>query len=162
MTRIFIVLESESRSLSENWDEISRKTRKFKRFFSPKTDDLQKKVFPEIETDFLTEIGNSNVFQPKTDFLAKIVNSNAFSGRIMTCTSQLWNPISFGGEGCFQFFTKNQKHKKRAILHTSQARAPPPPGYATAFRGNLVHDFGYNRFVILQNLCLIIIQGLTN
>ena len=40
--------------------------------------------------------------------------------------------------GCFQFFTKNrpQKHKKRAILHTSQANegaraSPRPPGYAT-------------------------------
>ena len=45
------------------------------------------------------------------------------------------------GGGYFQFFTENrpQKHKKHAILHTSQAnggaRAPPapPPGYATAY-----------------------------
>ena len=42
------------------------------------------------------------------------------------------------GWGYFPFFTENrpQKHKKHAILHTSQAnggaRAPrPPPGYAT-------------------------------
>ena len=88
---------------------------KFKRFFSPKTVGLQKKVFTEIETDFSAKIGNSN----------------AFSGRITTCTSQLRHPISFGG-GCFQFFTKNrpQKHQKRSILHTLKplggARAPAP------------------------------------
>ena len=42
--------------------------------------------------------------------------------------------------GYFPFFTENrpQKHKKHAILHTSQpnggARAPPPPpGYATVY-----------------------------
>ena len=46
---------------------------------------------------------------------------------------------SFRMGGYFPFFTENrpQKHKKHAILHTSQAkggaRAPPapPPGYAT-------------------------------
>ena len=47
------------------------------------------------------------------------------------------------GGGYFQFFTENrpQKHKKHAILHTSQAngggssppRPPPPPGYATGY-----------------------------
>ena len=44
------------------------------------------------------------------------------------------------GGGYFPFFTENrpQKHKKHAILHTSQANGggpspprPPPPGYAT-------------------------------
>ena len=43
LTRIFIVLESVSHGLSENWDEISRKARKFKGFFRPKTGGLQKK-----------------------------------------------------------------------------------------------------------------------
>ena len=45
---------------------------------------------------------------------------------------------SFLWGGCLQFFTKNrpQRHKKRAILHTSQANGglhppPRPPGYAT-------------------------------
>ena len=117
LTRIFIVLESESHDLSKNCDGISRKPRKFKHFFSPKTGGLQKKkVFIEIESDFSAKIGNSNVF----------------SGRITTHTSQLLHPISFGG-GCFQFLTKNrpQKHQKRAILHTSQANggghSPPAP-----------------------------------
>ena len=43
LTRIFIVLESVSHSLSENWDENSRKARKFKGFFGPKSGGLQKK-----------------------------------------------------------------------------------------------------------------------
>ena len=112
LTRIFIVLESVSHGLCENWDEISRKAQKFKGFFRPKSGGLQnKKVFTEIETDFSAEIGNSNV----------------------------WGGAVFLWGGYFQFFTKNrpQMHQKRAILHTSQAiggaRAPPPPpGYATA------------------------------
>ena len=141
LTRIFIALESESHGLSKN----SRKARKFKRFFRPKTGGLQKKkkrsspklrlIFrpnSEIQTFFQTK----NRWSPKkkrSDFLANIRNSNAFSGRIMTCSSQFRLPISFGG-GCFQFFTKNrpQKHKKRAILHTLQANGggsmgPLPP-----------------------------------
>ena len=124
-------------------------TRKFKRFFSPKTGGLQekKKVFTEIEAEFSAKIGNSNAFSAQkqvvskkkkvlteieVDILAKIGNSNAFSFRITTSTSQLRHPIFLGGD-CFQFFTKNrpQKHQKRAIFHTSQAnggdRAPPPP-----------------------------------
>ena len=43
LTRILIVLESVSHGLSENSDEISRKARKFKGFFRPKTGGLQKK-----------------------------------------------------------------------------------------------------------------------
>ena len=43
LTRIFIALEWISHSLSENWDEISRKARKFKGFFRPKSGGLQKK-----------------------------------------------------------------------------------------------------------------------
>ena len=151
LTRIFIVLESVSHSLSENWDEISRKAWKFKDFFCPKSGGLQnkktKKVFTEIETDFSAEIGNFNVFfRPKsgglhkklkvftkieTDFSALIGNPNVWGGL-----------FSNGGGGYFQFFTKNrpQNHQNGAILHTSQANGgtrapprppPPPPGYAT-------------------------------
>ena len=43
LTQIFIVLESLSHGLSENWDEIFRKARKFKGFFRPKSGGLQKK-----------------------------------------------------------------------------------------------------------------------
>ena len=43
LTRIFIVLKSVSHGLSENWDEISRKARKFTGIFLPKLGGLQKK-----------------------------------------------------------------------------------------------------------------------
>ena len=95
LTRIFIVLESVSHGFSENQDRISRKPRKFKRFFRIKSGGLQKKkkkVFTEIETDFSAEIENSNVFSAQnqvvsikkkkvfteieTDFSAKFGNSN--------------------------------------------------------------------------------------
>ena len=63
LTRIFIVLESVSHGLSKNWDEISRKARKFEGFFLPKAGGLQKKkVFTDFETVFSTAIGNSNVW----------------------------------------------------------------------------------------------------
>ena len=124
LTRIFVVLKSESHGLSD-----------FDRFIL------------KIEKEILVKIGNSNAFsaqtqviskkkkkkvftKTETDFQANIGHSNAFSGRITSSTSQLWHPISFGG-GCFYFFTKNrpQKHQKRAILHALQAnggaRAPP-------------------------------------
>ena len=60
LTRIFIVVESVSHGLSENWDGISRKARKLNRFFRPKTGGLQKKN--EIEADFSAKVGNPNVF----------------------------------------------------------------------------------------------------
>ena len=43
LTRIFIDLESVSDGLSENWDEMFRKARKFKGCFRPNLGDLQKK-----------------------------------------------------------------------------------------------------------------------
>ena len=120
LTRIFIALESESHSLSKNWDEISRKARKFKRFFSPKTGGIQKKtknkkkVFTEIETDFSAKIGNSN----------------AFSGPITTCTSQLRHPLSFGRGTVFNFLPKigleSTKNVCFCILHKPMGGLEPP------------------------------------
>ena len=146
LTRIFIVFESESPGLSENWDGISRKTRNFKRFFSPKTGDLRNKkkrssrklrrIFrpkSEIQTFFqpknrLSPKNKKKIFtEIETNFSAKIGNSNAFSSRFTTCASQLRHPMSFGG--CYHFFTKNrpQKHQIRAILHTSQVNGRLEP-----------------------------------
>ena len=50
----------------------------------------KKKVFAEIQTDFLAKIGNLN----------------AFSGRITASISQLRHPNSFGGGAVFIFSTK--------------------------------------------------------
>ena len=149
-TRIFIVLESESHGSSENWEGISRKPREFKRFFRPKTGDLKKKNTKKkgLQRNFGQNRKLIRFFPPKkqvvsknkkvfteikTDFPAKIGNSNTFSGRITTFTSQLRHPISYGGGGCFQFFTKNrpQKHQKTCdfAYFTSQweGSSPPPP-----------------------------------
>ena len=62
------------------------------------------------------------------------------------------------GGGYFQFFTENrpQKHKKHAILHTSQAngggssppRPPPPPGYATDCNVQLIIQKTFALFVL--------------
>ena len=89
---------------------MSRKDRKFKGFFRQKLGDLQKKkkkkkVFAKIQGDFSSKISQVQTFERGL--------------------------FSYGG-GYFPFFTENwpQKHKKHAILHTSQAnggaRAPPP------------------------------------
>ena len=97
---------------------VFRPKSEIQRFFPPKIrwspKKKEKKVFTEIETDF-----SSN-----------FVNSDVWGG-------------CFPMGGYFQFFTNTrpQKHKKHAILHTSQAngvleppRPPPPPGYATGYK----------------------------
>ena len=46
--------------------------RKFKRFFSPKTSELQKKkVFAKFETDFSAKSGNSNAFSAQKQVISK-------------------------------------------------------------------------------------------
>ena len=84
---------------------MSRKARKFKGFFRPKLGDLQKKrSSPKLRL----------LFRP-------ISQIQTFEGGLFS-----------NGGGYFPFFTENrpQKHKKHAILHTSQAnggaRARPP------------------------------------
>ena len=95
LIRIFIVLESESHGLSENWDGISRKARKFKRFFCPKTGDLQKKrSSPKLRLIFRPKSEIQTFFPPKNRWSqkkrslpklrlisAKIGNSNVFSAQ---------------------------------------------------------------------------------
>ena len=64
LTQIFIAIESVSHGLHEIWDEISRKARKLKGFFRPKSGGLQKKkkIFTDFVTEFSAEISNSKVF----------------------------------------------------------------------------------------------------
>ena len=136
LIRIFIVLESVSHGLSENWDENSRKAQKFEGFFRPKSGGLRKKkkkkkVFTEIETDFSAEIGNSNVFSARIQVVSKKKKEKGLHRNWDLFFGQI-RKFKRLRRGCFQFFTKNrpQKHPKRAILHTSQAnggaRAPLP------------------------------------
>ena len=155
LTRIFIVLESESHGLSENWDGISRKTRKFKRFFSPNQviSPPKKKGLHRNWDGFFGQNRKfrrffspnqvisppqkkrsspklSRIFQPKSE------NQTLFQAESWHLLHNFGTQFPLGG--CLHFFTKNrlQKHQKRAILHTLQANEgfdpPPPPGYATA------------------------------
>ena len=121
---------------------MSRKDRKFKGFFRPKSGDLKKKkkkVFAKIQSDFSTEIRNSNVFSAQNQVISKKKkkrSSPKFTA-IFLPISQLQTfegGLFSNGGGYFPFFTENrpQKHKKHAFLNTSQAsgggaRAPPPP-----------------------------------
>ena len=57
---------------------MSRKDRKLKRFFRPKSSDLQKKkkkkkkkVFAKIQSDFSAEIQNANVFSAQNQVISK-------------------------------------------------------------------------------------------
>ena len=99
LTRIFIDLESVSDGLSKNWDEMSRKARKFKGFFLPKLGNLQKKKKglrqnsewffgrnPEFKGFFLPKSGDlkkkKKVFAKiQSDFSAEIRNSKVFSSQ---------------------------------------------------------------------------------
>ena len=95
LTRIFIVLESESHGLSEIMKDFSAKIGNSNAFSAQKqVISKNKKVFTEIETDFSARIGNLN----------------NFSGRITATTPQLRHPNSFGGE-LFSFFQQKSASK---------------------------------------------------
>ena len=113
---------------------------KFKAFFRPKLGDLPKK---------------KKRSSPKLRLLFRPIS------QIQTFEGGLF----LNGGGYFPFFTENrpQKHKKHAILHTSQANGggleapPPPPGYATGYfkrhinliNENFIHrDILYNETLI--------------
>ena len=120
---------------------VFRPKSEIQRFFPPKIrwspKKKEKKVFTEIETDF-----SSN-----------FVNSDVWGG-------------CFPMGGYFQFFTNTrpQKHKKHAILHTSQANGVlepprPPPPLATLL---VTNTHPCNRFSIAIISPLIIAITITS
>ena len=111
LTRIFIVLASVSHGLPENYDGISLKARKFKRFFSPKSGGLQKKKksSPKLRL----------IFRPKSEI-------QTFKGGCF--------PLG----GLFSIFHKKSASnapKTCDFAYTyvtfTPPPPPPPPGYAT-------------------------------
>ena len=115
------VISKKKKGLRQNSERFLGRNPKFKRFFRPKSSDLQKKKkkkkkrLRQISEWFFGRNPKFKRFFFKAIFLPKFRKFKRFRG------------------GYFQFFTENrpQKHKKHAILHTSQAnggaRAPPPP-----------------------------------
>ena len=73
LIRIFIVLESESHGLSENWEGISRKAGKFERFFRPKTGGLPQKKgsSPKLRLIFRPKSEIQTFFPPKNRWSPK-------------------------------------------------------------------------------------------
>ena len=126
--------------------EFLGKSRKFKRFFSPKTGDLQKKkVFTAIETEFSAKIGNSN----------------AFSGRITTSTSQLRYPISFRGGAVFIFSPKidlkSTKNVPFCILYRPMGglEPPRPPWLRYCFQRKK-NSFNRAKNVVFFSFCILV------
>ena len=137
--------KKKKKGLRQNSEYFFGRNPKFKRFFRPKSSDLQKKkVFAKIQSDFSAEIQNSNVFSAQNQVISKKKKKKKkkkvfakiqgdFSSKISQVQTFQGGLFSHGG-GYFQFFTENrpQKHKIHAILHTSQdngggLETPPPP-----------------------------------
>ena len=117
----------------------------FKRFFRPKAGDLQKKKrsLPKFRVIFRPKSRIQTFFSAQKQVISKKKkkkdlrqNLGRFFFRFRNFKRMRGGLFSYGG-GYFPFFTENrpQKHKKHAILHTSQAnggaRAPPRPPLAT-------------------------------
>ena len=148
LTRIFIDLESVSDGLSENGNGISRKSRKFQGFFSRKLGGLQKKKrkrsSAKLRVLFRPKPEIQRILPPKIMWSPKTKKTKKKKERSSPKLRLIFRPTSqiqtFEG-GCFlmrgpifSFSQKNrpQKHKKHAILHTSQANGggrlePPAP-----------------------------------
>ena len=87
-----------------------RASRKFKQFFRPKSGGLQKKkVFTEIEIDFLAEIGNSNNFFAQNQVVSKKKKKKGFTEIEIEFSAEIGNSNNF--------FAQNQVVSKKKSLH---------------------------------------------
>ena len=149
LTRIFIVLESVSHGLSENWDEISRKARKFKGFFGPKSGGLpnqKKRSSPKLRLIFRPKSDIQTFFPPKIRWSSKKKKKRSSpklrlifrpSSEIQTFEGGLF---SYGG-AIFNFSQKiglkSTKNVRFCILHKSMRGTRAPPPLATLLRTTL-------------------------
>ena len=135
---------------------MSRKDRKFNRFFRQKLGDLQKKkkkkkVFAKIQSDFSAEIQNSNVFSAQNQVISKKKKKRAspkfkaiFLPKFRKFKRFRGGSFRMGG-AIFNFSQKiglkSTKNMRFCILHKpmggARAPPPPPPGYATAVIWNM-------------------------
>ena len=142
LTRISIVLESVSDGLSENWDEISRKTRKF----PPKWGGLQKKKKKKglhriWDWFFGRNLKFKGFFRPKSGGLQKIKKKKRSSpklGVIFRPNSEiqtLEGAVFLRGGAIFNFSQqtalKSTKNVRFCILHKPMGGGSSPPPLAT-------------------------------
>ena len=132
---------------------MSRKDRKFNRFFRQKLGDLQKKkkkkkkkkVFAKIQSDFSAKIQNSNFFSAQNQVISKKKKKRAlpkfkaiFLPKFRKFKRFRGGSFRMGG-AVFNFSQKiglkSTKNMRFCILHKPMRGLeppPPPPGYATA------------------------------
>ena len=130
-----MISKKKKKGLRQNSERFFGRNPKFKRFFRPTLGVLQKKkkkkkkVFAKIQGDFSSKISQVQTFE----------------GGL----------FSYGG-GYFPFFTENrpQKHKKPAILHTSQPNGGGAPPLATLL------NVKYSAFSALNEVFIIIMKSL--
>ena len=140
LTRIFIVLESESHGLSKNCNGISRKARKFKLFFCPKTGDLQKKG---LHRNWETFFRPKNRWSPKKEkkrsspklrliFRLNSEIQSLFQAESRHVFHNFGTQFPLQGGGLFSIFHQSASKAPKTCdfaYFTSQwggARAPPP------------------------------------
>ena len=120
LTRIFIALESVSHGLHETWDEISRKPRKLKAFFRPKSGGLQKKKKKK----------KKGLHRFWDWFFGQNRKSNVWGGGLFSDGGAIFN---FSPKICL----KSTKNVRFCILHKPMGGLSPPPWLRYCF----VHNF---------------------
>ena len=141
LTRIFIDVESVSDGLSEILDEMSRK---FRRFFRPKSGDLQKTKKKKVIFRPKSKI---QTFSKSGDLQKKKKKRSSPKFRAIFLPISHVQTIEGGlfsnGGGYFHFSQKiglkSTKNMRFCILHKPMGGLeppPPPPGYATGCSGH--------------------------
>ena len=146
---------------------MSRKDRKFKRFFRPKSSDLQKKkIFAKIQSDFSAEIQNSSVISAQKQVISKKKKKKKkkvfakiqgdFSSKISQVQTFQGGLFSHGG-GLFSIFHRKSASKAQKTCDfayfTSQwggARAPSAPPLATLLSTHITRTFATCHFNIIS------------
>ena len=140
--------KKKKKGFHRNWDWVFGRNPKFKVFFRPNTDGLQKKkkkVFTEIETDFSAETRNSKVFSAQKQVVSNKKKKKRFSPKLRLIF-RLVLKIHVWGGGCFpmgganfnfsqKIGLKSTKNVRFCIIHMPMGGLEPlpPHGYATEY-----------------------------
>ena len=152
LTRIFIVFESESNGLSQNWEGISRK---FKRFFCPKTGGLQKKKGLHRNWDWFFGRNRKfkRFFRPYHDLVLHNFGTQFPMGGLFSIFHQ--KSASKAPKTCdFAYFTSQWRGLE-------PPPPPAPPRYVTDHKHtekNIIvinTYFGVKALIFLRNLIIV-------